>query len=110
MKTGNLFENVLLNSENEIFEEILRTKTLKLERIISTGQSTPAGEWFDQDNDEWVVLLNGCAEILFEGDNETIKMEEGSYIFIPAHRRHRVESTSLYEPTIWLALHFKAED
>jgi cupin 2 domain-containing protein len=110
MKTGNIFDNVPLKAENEIFEDLLTTHSFRIERIISTGQSSPPGEWFDQENDEWVLLLKGCAEILYEGDKGTIKMIEGSYLFIPAHQKHRVESTSPDEPTIWLALHFKPKE
>ena len=79
---------------------------IKLERIISTGQATPEGEWYDQESPEWVVLLRGEALLLFEGDTEAMRLGPGDYIHIPAHCRHRVEWTHPEQPTIWLALHY----
>ncbi len=102
---GNLFGQ-LEESASEVFETILETKHLRLERIVSSGQSIPAGEWYDQDNDEWVVLLKGSAGLLFEDGKEVIVMKPGDYIYIPAHKRHRVEWTDTSQKTIWLALHY----
>ena len=82
-------------------------KELKLERIISEGQATPPGQWYDQDWDEWVVLLKGGAGIFFEGDEAIGILKPGDYIYIPAHQKHRVEWTDPQEKTIWLAIHFK---
>lgn len=105
MKKRNLFENIPSGSKDEVFEEILKKGNVKIERIISTGQSTPLGEWYDQDLDEWVILLKGSAELLFE-DNERITMMPGDYVHIPPHCRHRVEWTDEKQPTVWLAVHF----
>ena len=80
-----------------------------LERIVSTGQSTPAGEWYDQGKDEWVILLSGGAGLFFEGDEEVKVMRPGDYVFIPARRRHRVEWTDARVPTVWLALYYESK-
>jgi cupin 2 domain-containing protein len=93
------------DSAKEIIESLLETRSFKLERIISTGQATPRGEWYDQERDEWVVLLSGAAGLLFEGEAEALVLKPGDYIFIPARRKHRVEWTLPGTPTVWLALH-----
>jgi cupin 2 domain-containing protein len=85
---------------------LIETDRFKLERIISAGQATPPGEWYDQDDNEWVILLSGSAGLLFEDDEEVCVMRPGDYVHITAHRRHRVEWTDANQKTIWLALHY----
>ncbi len=80
---------------------LLRTASLTLERIVSTGQVT---EWLDQERDEWVLLLVGAARLEFDG-GETVALGPGDFLVIPAHRRHRVAWTDPEKPTVWLALH-----
>ena len=105
--TGNLFANLPAGRQAaEFFESLLETDGFRLERIISTGQATPPGEWFDQERDEWVVLLSGGAGLLFEGEAAPRTMRPGDWVLIPARRRHRVEWTAENETTVWLALHF----
>jgi len=67
---------------------------------------TPADEWYDQEKDEWVMLLEGSAGIRFEGDDDTLTLLPGDFIMIPAHLRHRVEWTDQKGRTLWLAVHF----
>lgn len=86
-------------------DELFAGDDFKLERIISTGHATPEGQWYDQDFDEWVVLLSGSAAIRFEDAPKEVSMRPGDYLLIPAHRRHRVEWTDGTKPTVWLALH-----
>lgn len=88
----------------EYFEPLVSGDNVLIERIISTGQTTPAGEWYDQEKDEWVILLQGEASISYS-DNSIILLKAGDYIFIPAHQKHRVEYTSLEPPCIWIAVH-----
>lgn len=103
---GNFFTQVPEKLSREIIEIVLQAGSFWLERIISTGQATPVGEWYDQDTHEWVLLLTGEAGLLFENDPRVIIMKPGDYVHIPAHRRHRVEWTDPGQPTIWLALHY----
>lgn len=105
----NLFKNLPDASKDEVFTELLLSNNMKIERIVSKGQSTEAVDWLEQDLDEWVLLLEGGAEILFDGENENRKMSRGDYLFIPAHTKHRVESTEKDKNTIWLAIHFRKE-
>lgn len=106
MLAGNLFAGLQSSSEGEMFQTLHQTKTFKLERIVSTGQATPPGQWYDQDREEWVVLLSGKAALRFEGDDKEINLQPGDFLLIPAHRRHRVEWTAAGVETVWLALHF----
>jgi cupin 2 domain-containing protein len=106
---GNLWEAAPASTASEVFEELHRSGKVRIERIVSTGQATPAGQWYDQEDDEWVVLLTGAAELLVEGETCPRSLRPGDWIFLPARCRHRVESTDLHEPTIWLAVHIASE-
>jgi cupin 2 domain-containing protein len=101
---SNLFDLPNTLPSEEIFEPLLKNSRVLIERIISTGQTTPVGEWYDQPRDEWVVLLQGEAKLGFE-DGSTIDLHSGDYLLIPAHQKHRVEYTSTNPPCVWLAVH-----
>lgn len=92
---------------DEIFEELVHSDTVTIERIISEGQASPEGFWYDQDKDEWVILLSGSAGLQFEGSDEAIVLKPGDWINIPAHVKHRVDWTDPTERTIWLAVHYR---
>jgi len=109
ISTKNLFADLPLSLPDEQIEDLVRTDQFRLERIISTAHATPEGQWFDQDTDEWVLLLRGEAGLRFEGELQDIIMSPGDYLLIPSRRRHRVQWTSATEPTLWLALHFPAQ-
>ena len=100
----NIYELSQEVSQLEKFEQIVLGKNIQIERIISTGQTTPSGQWYDQELDEWVILLQGEAELAY-GDNTRIKLKAGDYLLIPSHTKHRVEYTSINPPCIWLAVH-----
>ncbi len=106
MKQENFFNNVTINPDAEVFETLFGDGSVKIERITSFGQSTPAGEWYDQENAEWVILLEGSAGLMFEHDNTVHMLKPGDYCYIAPHRRHRVEFTDRYQRTLWLAVHF----
>jgi len=106
MKKQNLFSNIPDSFPDEIIETLLEKKNLKLERILSSGQSTPAGKWFDQETDEWVVLLKGKAGLRFENESKVIELTPGDHLMIPAHKKHRLEWTDEKQKTVWLALHY----
>ncbi len=106
MDIKNIFSNIQNQTPDEILETIIQTHQFKIERIISRGHATTKGEWYNQDKNEWVIVLKGNAGLLFEGDSERVIMKAGDYINIPAHRKHRVEWTDPEEETIWLAVHY----
>jgi cupin 2 domain-containing protein len=104
---NNLFSGIPGEVPQEIMEVLLKTPDFHLERIISAGQATPPGQWYDQETHEWVVLLAGAAALLFAGEDQVRIMHPGDYVLIPAHCRHRVEWTDPDQKTVWLALHFR---
>jgi cupin 2 domain-containing protein len=106
-KLENIFNIKNINGDKEIFEILAKGNgDFKIERIISHGQTTPADEWYDQDAEEWVMVLQGDAKILFE-DGTVLDLSTGNYILIKAHCKHRVIYTSNGPPCIWLAIHGK---
>jgi cupin 2 domain-containing protein len=107
MVIKNIFWNLPKVMLEEMSETVLDTEHFRLERIISSGQRTPPGEWYDQESSEWVILLGGNAGLLFEGETEVRVMRPGDYVHIPAHSRHRVEWTDREQKTVWLALHYQ---
>jgi cupin 2 domain-containing protein len=104
---GNIYSLIPQPLKEELLEILLATKGFRMERIVSDGHSTTPGEWYDQETAEWVILLKGSAALLFEGEKDARIMAPGDYLFIPAHKKHRVEWTDGAEKTIWLAFHYK---
>lgn len=101
----NIFRDIPDDLRNEVFEEIVSSENFKLERIISEGNSSPEGFWYDQEKNEFVLLLSGAAKLSFEND-ESIELKPGDYLVIPSHKKHRVDRTDPNQKTIWLALHY----
>ncbi len=101
---SNIFDLPENLPNQEFFEPLFDTPHLLIERIISTGQTTPQGEWYDQARDEWVIVLQGEAKLQYD-DGTAIALKSGDYVLIPAHQKHRVEYTSEDPPCIWLAIH-----
>jgi len=108
MQRGNLFATTGGRSGAERVETLLEQPGWKLERIVSMGQSTPPGQWLEQDRDEWVLLLSGSAELRFEQDAARLSLRPGDWVAIPGGMRHRVERTDPDAETVWLALHFES--
>ena len=103
---GNLFAHLPANLSDELITQLVERPSLRIERIVSRGQASPPGFWYDQEQHEWVVVLQGAARLRFEDRDEAIDMMPGDFIEIRAHRRHRVEWTAPDEPTVWLAIFF----
>lgn len=103
----NLFHPLPADLSKEVVETLVQACSVKVERIVSNGQRSPDGFWYDQPDDEWVIVLAGSARLRFEGDEPSAEMKPGDSINIPAHRKHRVDWTSPDEPTIWLAIHYQ---
>jgi cupin 2 domain-containing protein len=92
--------------ENEQFCELLARPGLRIERIVSNGQASPEGFWYDQPDGEWVTLLQGEALLRFADEPEARRLRPGDFIDIAPRRRHRVDWTDPEQPTIWLAIHY----
>ena len=100
----NLFDLPEPLKSEELFTDLIPDAGVKIERIVSSGQSTPEGEWYDQDRDEWVAVIQGNAVLMYE-DGSALTLSVGDHVLIPAHTRHRVASTSAEPPCVWLAVH-----
>ena len=103
--TTNLFTDVPANLPDELLTTLLEAASVRIERIVSHGHTSPDGFWYDQDNHEWVIVLQGAARLRFE--DSIVEMKPGDFLNIPAHKKHRVEWTTPDEPTIWLAVFYK---
>ncbi len=102
---SNIFESIPASLKDELFEEIISKDSLKIERIVSYGHTTKEFEWYDQDSDEWVILLKGEAILEFE-DADDVRLKAGDYINISAHTKHRVSWTKPQAETVWLAVFY----
>jgi len=105
IKVGNIHAPCSAKSgAPEIFETLHRAGGILIQRIVSRKNLPPQAEWFDQDDDEWVILLKGAASLEFEQEC-VLSLKEGDYLFIPAHARHRVYGTYAEGECTWLAIH-----
>ncbi|MCG9577075.1 cupin domain-containing protein [Vibrio tubiashii] len=104
---NNLFAQLPSTLDEEQFEDIVKGKDVRIERILSHGQSSPESGWYDQDESEWVLVLSGFGVIEFE-DGRIVKLEQGDHVNIPAHCKHKVKQTAQDEITVWLAVFYNS--
>lgn len=102
----NLFADIPQQLPDELMETLAESGAVRVERIVSRGHASPDDFWYDQERDEFVVLLSGSAGLRIEGEPEARILKPGDWLVIPAHQRHRVEWTAADEDTVWLALHY----
>ena len=100
----NIFTELPCDLPEESFTKLLQSPGIHIERIVSRGQCSPDGFWYDQDQAEWVLVLKGAARIQFE--DCVLELRSGDFVNISAHQKHRVAWTTPDEPTIWLAVHY----
>ena len=103
---GSLFKDIPAELPEELLETICSTEHIKIERIVSKGHSSPHGFWYDQDWNEFVLVVQGSAGLQIEGQNEVAELRAGDYLNIGSHVRHRVEWTDPSCETIWLTVHY----
>jgi len=106
VKKGNLNENIPSSMPQEFIEELVNNNKVRIERIVSKGHCSPGDGWYDQDDNEWVMLLEGEALLVFEDNQQKVSLEKGDYVHIEAHKKHRVEWTKPNINTIWLAVFY----
>lgn len=108
MEKHSILNDIDLNSKEEIFSDLLKNKNVRIERIVSTGQTSPKDFWYDQDENEFVLLLEGEAVLEFKEEDKVkeVKLNKNDYIDIKAHVKHRVKYTDTNNPTIWLAVFY----
>jgi len=110
---GNLYADLRPDAAAERIERLIalphsNEDGVTIERIVSMGQASPDGFWYDDPRDEWVLLLAGAAALCIEGDANALTLAPGDYVHLPAHCRHRVAWTDPHAPTVWLAVYFPA--
>jgi len=105
MKPANIFASIPEHLDDELVDLLAQNENVKIERIVSKGHVSPETGWYDQDTDEWVLVLKGAAILAFE-NAEDVRLECGDHLNIPAHSRHRVKWTAPDSETVWLAIYY----
>ena len=108
LSVKNLFTDIPREMPDEICTPIVQADDVRIERIVSRGQASPPGFWYDQETNEWVLLVKGSALLRFD-DGREVALTPGDHLLIPRHVRHRVERTDPEGETVWLAVHFSGE-
>jgi cupin 2 domain-containing protein len=103
----NLFRDLPPRLEEELFTTLAAGGGARIERILSPPGQIEPGSWYDQEWDEWVMVVRGGAALEIDGEPGLVELGPGDHVVVPAHRRHRVASTAPGEPTLWLAVHFR---
>lgn len=100
----NVFENIIIDKEQEQFFELIKNDNIRIEKIVSNGQSSPINFWYEQKENEFVLILKGNA--ILEYEDKDVILKEGDFVNIKAFTKHRVKYTNKDEPTIWLAVFY----
>ncbi|WP_020407549.1 cupin domain-containing protein [Hahella ganghwensis] len=104
-KIGNIFASIPRDKSSEVFEFLAGAGQVKIERIVSQGHTSPDSGWYDQDQNEWVMVVKGTAVITYDSGQD-IRLQEGDYLNIPAHQKHKVSWTDPDTETLWLAVFY----
>ncbi|MFA5687638.1 MAG: cupin domain-containing protein [Kiritimatiellales bacterium] len=102
----NLFDQIPAHEPEELFTELFSNENVRIERIVSFGQKSADGFWYDQREGEWILMLEGSAQLRFE-DGRIVDLTSGDTLNIPARCRHHVEKTAQDARTVWLAVFYK---
>lgn len=102
----NLLRHIPKDVPDELIFTLAESDTVRIERIVSTGQASPEGFWYDQEWDEFVLVVQGAAGLEVDGEPERA-LKPGDWLVIPSHVRHRVTWTQADPPTVWLAVHHR---
>lgn len=103
-KITNLFSLPVVNGDTEQIATLASATEMRIERIVSYGHCSPPDFWYDQEEDEWIILLSGAAALTFDDGNPPQSLQPGDYLLIPAGERHRVAWTAPDRETVWLAV------
>jgi cupin 2 domain-containing protein len=101
----NLIANIPADLPDERFDTLVESGAVTIERIVSKGHASPVEGWYEQDRNEWVLLVQGGARLVF-ADGREMRMAPGDWLEIPARQKHRVAWTDPAQETVWLAVHY----
>ncbi|MEW6076834.1 MAG: phosphoribosylaminoimidazole carboxylase [Thermodesulfobacteriota bacterium] len=101
-----LLEGIPETLSQELCDVLCSSDNIRIERIVSRGQASPEGYWYDQEKNEFVLVVKGCAGLMFENEGGILVLNPGDYINIGAHVKHRVEWTDPASETIWLTVYY----
>ena len=101
-----LFKDIPAELPEELIETICSADCVKIERIVSRRHASPEGFWYDQDRNEFFLIIQGSAGLRFDGEDDIVVLRAGDYLNIASHVKHRVEWTDSSSETIWLAVHY----
>ena len=104
---GSLLESIPTEQPDELLETLSSSENVKIERIVSHGHASPEGFWYDQEENEFVLVVQGSAGLRMEDQDDLVELKPGDYVVIPARRKHRVEWTDPAGETIWLAVYYR---
>ncbi|WP_116472714.1 cupin domain-containing protein [Zobellella maritima] len=90
----------------ELIQTLAGNDQVRIERIVSRGHASPEGFWYDQDEHEFVLLVQGEAELELRSPAARIRLQAGDYLLLSAHRQHRVSWTHPGQDTVWLAVFY----
>jgi len=106
VKVTNLFNNTPIRLPEERIDVLTKSENVRIERIISRGHASPEDFWYNQDQDEFVLLIKGKAELEFTDPDKIVTLNAGDSLIIPAHQQHRVRWTEPETETIWLVVFY----
>ncbi len=101
----NIYNDTPEQIPDELFKTLFSKGKIKIEKIISKGHISKVDDWYDQAQDEWIILLKGQAQLQYKKESNLIFLNTGDYLLIPAHTKHRIHWTPIETETIWLAIH-----
>lgn len=104
MKANNIFTNLPAPAVEEFVETLAHGNNVRVDRIASHGHTSPENFWYDQETNEWVMVVQGEALLEFKDDPTELLLRPGDHVFLPAHFQHRVAWTDTN--TIWVAVHW----
>ena len=102
---NNLLKNIPKNISKELFETLVENEHIHIERIISKGHASPVEGWYNQEKNEFVLLLKGAARLEFE-DGRVVNLGVGDWLEIVAHQKHKVVWTQPQGETVWVGVHY----
>jgi cupin 2 domain-containing protein len=102
---NNLLANIPAELPQELLESLVDSGSVHIERIVSRGHRSPPEDWYDQEKNEWVMVLQGAARLVF-ADGRELSLGPGDWVNIAARDKHRVSWTHPETATVWLAVHY----